>query len=73
MNINISEVDTDQLRDIIEELFGVVIIQADDDDEHLLWLVEGDSPDNSVEFMEDLLSVEQQKVLETYLKGKGYA
>jgi hypothetical protein len=71
MDININDIDTDELRDIIEELFDVTIIQADDD-EHLFWLVEGDDPDNSVEFMEDLLTVEQQKVLEAHLKANGY-
>jgi hypothetical protein len=71
MDININDIDTDELRDIIEELFDVTIIQADDD-EHLFWLVEGDDPDNSVELMEDLLTVEQQKVLEAHLKANGY-
>jgi hypothetical protein len=49
MDININEVDTDELRDIIQELFGIVIVQADDD-EHLFWLVEGDEQDSAVNF-----------------------
>ena len=71
MDININEVDTDELRDIIQELFGIVIVQADDD-EHLFWLVEGDEQDSAVEFIEDLLSDAQQQELETHLRGKGY-
>ena len=72
MDININDIDTDELVALVEELFGVTIVQADDDDEHLFWLVEGDDQDNAVEFIQDLLSDdERQKVLEAYLKEKG--
>ena len=71
MDININDIDTDELVALVEELFGVTIVQADDD-EHLFWLVEGDDQDNAVEFIQDLLSDdERQKVLEAYLKEKG--
>ena len=71
MDIDINDIDTDELRDIIQELFGLVIIQGNDD-EHLFWLIEGDEQDSAVESIEDLLSDVQQKDLEIYLKEKGY-
>ena len=72
MDININDIDTDELVALVEELFGVTIVQADDE-EHLFWLVEGDDQDNAVEFIEDLLSDDERQKLETHLRDKGYA
>jgi hypothetical protein len=65
-------IDVDELIDVIEELFDLSVARYDDDEHLLFYLSDDDPTESSVEFPEDLLSNDQQKELEAYLKQKGY-
>jgi 3-dehydroquinate synthase class II len=65
------DIDIDDLLAYIEELFNIKVVKVDDD-EHAYFMVEGSDPDDSVEWVTDLLTSDQVKQLESHLRSEGY-
>lgn len=72
---DLQQIYNDQALEIVEELFGLEILEASPDDEHYLYYIaeggEIDFDDDGAEWPRELLTQEQEKELDEHLAGLG--